>query len=807
MFVDPAPLRQKLAEVAPALWAEISAIAGVWAPPITENLRRMGLRRGFPKTINDPVWGTVDLLPSEIAILDSPMLQRLRGVRQLGMGYLVYPGAVHDRLEHTLGVLEASQRMMDALVKDRDHRRRFGIPEDESIPEPSKMDTTSTRLGALFHDVGHGPCSHVLESQLRSRLSEEFERAEVVLRDAFAGVVAIATSETVSSLVALSEPMRPVLEHPRFATDDSVQFLPAAVASRILGSRDCLTATYLSGVLSGPLDADKLDYMARDSHHAGLPVGIDVKRLISKLQVVTVTPQNAPNESLRTRARTMPNERFHELGISVAGLGAYEQMVISRVILYDRLYYHHKVRSAEAMVRRLTSVAGEERGRVLTLSEMLCDISDRGMLGVLSGELKSDAVPSGGVRSRDIGRQLLDRRVYHRAFAFAARFIDGLDGLPQEEQADTRALLWNGILDKLLSPEGCDSIAFDIFQTAGQISKVLPEFKAEAESLKVEQVTLDLPVNKVIVRGGDILTRTEAGNVGTPNLFFDPEKWSQAYEQQKQCGFVFTPKEYVPLVSLASKVVFYTKFQTTMGTNTDRACKLEPVDRGAVEALGRQQVCSVECVEALVDSKPHLILFDRREMPVPDSWKMEDPELAGRLAGGLNDVLIGGLPASMHSATLEAIRHLIMFVDFTATDGSFANHKTLKERELQQVLKKHLLSREVRVQEGTEIGGGESDLVLPGPLVVENKVRPTTANPFEAGPDYVWQARRYSIAVSSRISFVVLAYRPASENAILPKAKRIAVAQPEFAPVGHVQIRVVVPWGEGVPSSAKAPER
>jgi hypothetical protein len=71
------------------------------------------------------------------------------------------------------------------------------------------------------------------------------------------------------------------------------------------------------------------------------------------------------------------------------------------------------------------------------------------------------------------------------------------------------------------------------------------------------------------------------------------------------------------------------------------------------------------------------------------------------------------------------------------------------------------------------------------------------ADPFEAGPHYVWQARRYSIAVSSRVSFVVLAYRPAGENAILPKTQRIAVAQPESAPVGRVQIRVVVPWGEG----------
>jgi HD superfamily phosphohydrolase len=767
----------------------------------------MGLSRGFPKTINDAVWGTIDVLPPEIAILDSPMLQRLRGVKQLGMAYLVYPGAVHDRLEHTLGVLEAAQRMMDALARNGDRRQRFGIPEDDSIPPPSKLDIMSTRIGALFHDVGHGPCSHVLESALRGRLSQEFDNVEDVLRNSFAGVARIATSEAIAALIVLSEPMRPILEDARFATDDPVPYLPTAVTSRILGSRACLTATYLSGVLSGPLDADKLDYMARDSHHAGLPLGIDVIRLISKLQVVTVTPQNAPNEALQKRARGMPNERFYELGISVAGLGAYEQMVIGRVILYDRLYYHHKVRAAEAMVRRIVTLADQERGRQLTLSEMMYNISDRGMLGVLSGELKSDSVPSGDVRTRALGHLLLDRRVYHRAFAFAARFIDGLDGLPQKDQLDTRALLWNGILDELLEPDGCNALATEIFTTAKRIGEVIPDFKGVSESLLGEHIIVDLPLNRVVVRGSDILTRTEAGHVGTPNLFFDPEKWSQAYEQQKQCGFVFTSKEYVPLVALAAKVVFFERFQTSMGSNTDQACKLvAPIAPEILATLARNQICSAECVTAIAEASPNFILFDEGQMRVPDSWKIEDPDLARRLADGLNEVLVGGLPASMHRATIDAIGHMIMFIDVTAKSGSFVGLKTLAEKELQRFLKDHLRSREVDVQEGTEIGGGESDLVLPGPLIVENKVRENTADPFEVGQHYVWQARRYSIPISSRVSFVVLAYRPADEYTILPMSRRIAVAIPDSGPKGHVQIRVVVPWGEGVPSSAKAPK-
>src|SRR5262249_2166474 len=146
---------------------------------------------------------------------------------------------------------------------------------------------------------------------------------------------------------------------------------PAAIAARIIGSRAFLSARYLSGVISGPIDADKLDYMARDCHHAGLPLGLDIDRLISKLEVVSITESNAINQELKQRTADDPQKRGHEMGISLAGLGAYEQMIIGRVILYDRLYHHHKVRAAEAMVRRLIAIAEEECGSTFSLGELL----------------------------------------------------------------------------------------------------------------------------------------------------------------------------------------------------------------------------------------------------------------------------------------------------------------------------------------------------------------------------------------------------------------------------------------------------
>ena len=169
------------------------------------------------------------------------------------------------------------------------------------------------------------PFSHATEQLIEERYKQEFVSVVSVLRDVFEGVTVIAPGEAIATLVVLSEGMDRVLTHPKMAADTGSNRLPVAVAARILGSRSCLTAGYLSGIISGPVDADKLDYVARDCHHSGLPLGIDLTRLISKLEVVVVTPDNAPNQELRDRAEKSPEKRFYDIGISQTGLGSYEQ--------------------------------------------------------------------------------------------------------------------------------------------------------------------------------------------------------------------------------------------------------------------------------------------------------------------------------------------------------------------------------------------------------------------------------------------------------------------------------------------------
>jgi HD superfamily phosphohydrolase len=762
----------------------------------------------LPKTFNDPIWGIIELYSWEMVLLDSVLLQRLRGVRQLGMAHLVYPGATHDRLEHIRGVVAGAQRMLESLERNAKHRRQFGAPPDKDIPLPTENDRWSVRLAALLHDIGHGPFSHATEPLLRERFAKDFVTADKVLREAFEGVARIAPSEILAALLVVSEAMGRLLDHPRLGipSEGGGRDLAPAIAARLLGSRSYLYASYLSGIISGPLDADKLDYMARDSHHAGLPVGLDIDRLISKLEVVTVTRDNAP-ASLRDRVEKMPGHRIREVGIALAGLGAYEQMIIARVILYDRLYHHHKVRAAEAMVRQLVRLAEQERGRQITLAELLSHHSDDTMVEIWGGRLRTAAEGKDSPCSARLASAILERRIHHRAFAFAARFIQVPEGASEQDQHDARAETWNRVLTQVRTDTGCDELSKEIHRKALALASALPELFPEGTSISVEDVLVDFPVNKAVVRGGDILTRSDSGQVNLPNLFFDPERWSQAYEQQKQCGFVFAARSFVPLVALASKLVFFERFQIIMTEQADLASKtFGMVYPDWFQRAAERKQCTVEAALRLRgELKPLLVSIEPEDFVLPDSWRKADPHLAERLADGFQAGLPQGVTAELRTSVIDALRHLTMFADMAEKDGLFLSEKNLQEERLQAELRRHLRSREVNVREGEALGGGKTDLLLPGDIVIENKVRDRTADPVHAGQHYSWQARRYAQAICRQVVFSVVGYQPTDESARPPLPQRIVARKLESAPEDCVEVRLIIPWGEPVPSHAKAP--
>jgi len=175
-----------------------------------------------------PLYGFVSLSKKEDRLLDTKAMQRLARIKQLAHTYIVYPSAVHTRLEHSLGALCLAGRICDQL----------------KLPQKQKQ---VIRIAALLHDIGQGPFSHIWEEPMRWINGEEY------------------CHEDVTKLIVDSEP-----EIGRALGKIKKQILE-------IFNDDSLS----SDIISGSLDVDKLDYLRRDSYHTGVAYGLfDIERVI-----------------------------------------------------------------------------------------------------------------------------------------------------------------------------------------------------------------------------------------------------------------------------------------------------------------------------------------------------------------------------------------------------------------------------------------------------------------------------------------------------------------------------------------------
>lgn len=794
-------VRAELKRAASTLMGEVKALTDDWLQPVQDRLDH-GPIASFPKTLNDAVWGTIELLPHEVLLLDCPMLQRLRGVRQLGMAHLVYPGAGYDRLEHSLGVLEAATRITDSLQRNAKYRSEYGNQEESVLKPPTEEERAAIRLGALLHDIGHSPFSHATEHLIGNGARMELEAATGIVREAFDGVGAPQPAELMAVLFVLSDAMKKVLEHSKF-TAWSKNCQAEAIAGRILGSTSFLKARYLAPIVSGALDADKIDYMARDSHHAGLPLGLDITRLVSKLEVVAVTPENALAPEIRQLAEDAEGKRFYELGISKAGLGAYEQLTIARVTLYERLYYHHKVRAAEGMIRNLAHAVANDKP--FALSELYQCFSDDALVDVWGGALRTELVRSGGERATQLAGDIRRRHLFRRCYAFSSRFIGGLGDLDGQEADDIRSLQWSGVIGKLESFEGARDVAELIVAKANWLIANVVAFSGRKQ-LGCDDIVVDLPQHGRVAKAGgrNILVAAETGHVLTPNMFFHADKWGDAYMKQKQCGYVFAPAAIAQLVALASKIVFFERFDIVMNEAADIAAKMhKAVKSEMLEAAAAAGNWPTEALEMLRGTAARLVVMSPSHLKVPKELLELEPNMATRLSGSIRQALPCGLPAAAHATLVDGIESMLnalMVIDGAAPFKDLPRPDEVKQ--FQPVIRDTLKLAGIHVVEGAEIAGGETDLILWNRLLLENKVLPKTDEPFEKLRAASWQTRRYRLALMSKVSFICAGYEPSSDNGRLPINARIQVRQPLKKEEHGVEIMFVVPCGGGKPSSA-----
>src|SRR5271157_780446 len=274
-----------------------------------------------PKVINDALLGNLFFSRHEVAVIDCPILQRLRRIKQTGLVYYVYPSATHSRFEHSLGAAALSERCFDA-IQERAAVEGTGPLAD---PDRSKGDLAHLRMAALLHDVGHGLCSHASEQiyELHSDL-QEFKS-----NPAYA---ANQPGEVLSYLIVRSPTfekwfMEYVVGGCRADLDlDKISKL-------ILGKHDDPDKYFLANIVSSAYDCDKLDYIARDSYYCGLALTVDLPRFYSMIST----------------ARYSDHRRVLVLRSYVP----LEQILFSKMTLFGSVYHHQKVKCLDSMLRSM----------------------------------------------------------------------------------------------------------------------------------------------------------------------------------------------------------------------------------------------------------------------------------------------------------------------------------------------------------------------------------------------------------------------------------------------------------------------
>lgn len=253
--------------------------------------------------------GELDVLVTQRIrrVLDTPAMQRLRRISQLGLVSLVYPGANHSRFEHSLGVYRLAREVMLRLLST----------ESEFADRISDNDITVFLLASLLHDVGHWPYCHPIEDLQFDWVPKHEDLArELICHGELAEVIRKEFSvepDRVADFLA-----------GRLCNDQRQVSLDAPVSP--------IDVCYQ--VMNGPIDIDKMDYLQRDSLHAGVPYGrnFDVGRLIAAM---------------------CTGGDGKSLAITEKGKTAAEMMVFARYVMFSEVYWHHTVRAATAMLQRL----------------------------------------------------------------------------------------------------------------------------------------------------------------------------------------------------------------------------------------------------------------------------------------------------------------------------------------------------------------------------------------------------------------------------------------------------------------------
>ncbi|MGA2783290.1 MAG: HD domain-containing protein [Candidatus Bathyarchaeia archaeon] len=242
--------------------------------------------------VKDPIYGYIRLTETERSVIDTRAVQRLRRIRQLAGAEYVYPAANHTRFEHVLGAM-----YLAGVVADN-------LPVDLSSNEKQKI-----RLAALLHDVGHAPFSHLFEPMLLKYLHR--------------------SHEDMSSWIIAESELADVIS--------TLGFNPKELSELAVG-KSVTNRKFFNQIISSSFDVDKMDFVVRDSYHAGAGYGsVDVFRLIYTMDVLN-----------------------DDLAADITALPTLESLILARLESFRTIYFHRTCRAVHMMLLRALNYARDD---------------------------------------------------------------------------------------------------------------------------------------------------------------------------------------------------------------------------------------------------------------------------------------------------------------------------------------------------------------------------------------------------------------------------------------------------------------
>jgi len=526
------------------------------------------------KVVHDSLWGTNRFTWRELALIDSPIIQRLRHIHQTGLAYYVYPSAQHTRFEHTLGVVTIASRIFDALSERYSKTLATIINEIFGHKEADEKKTVSAlaklkqelRLAALLHDTGHSLFSHASE-KVYSEIGL-LKRAGEELSDLIAKEKGVGAGEVLSFCFASTQAVSGLLDRARqkVAGEEGAPDLHwevdlSNVALMIVGSARHQYLQFLGDIISSGLDADKLDYLLRDALSTGLPLRYDLERYLYTVTIEKdyMVDQDARLKQLyrKTKASVAPQPRAagtlklatydaYRLKLPPRATNTMEQIIISKMMLFSYIYHHQKVRAAEGLLEKLLiRLVSYWRQEKMTEERMLLNFLDFTDASILGRDFLSS--PSRDIKetSYRLNFRILPREVYR--FSSAVSHAEGK--------------LVKRLFRRLKERGKRVSIVRDLDQAIGEELLLLEPSLGNswADALWKTGVWIDAPkppqVEEVELAGE-----------------FPIEEWTEAYHAHRYYVRVYAYSEHVKIAARAARAALKRK----IGVQTDdfyEACR------------------------------------------------------------------------------------------------------------------------------------------------------------------------------------------------------------------------------------------